>query len=450
MRPKNRLLPPAVALALLVAVPGAASAETDKARVVNTICRALQECYVFESAANEAAELYRAQLAAGAYDGLEGPLFATKLHEDGQSVLNDAHFSVRYNPNLEDEYVKPVEDEDGPGFIPPHEDMQRWIDTRRAENTASNAGFEELRILEGGIGYLKLNEFQRPLFAAHIYSAAISFLQDSNAIIIDLRSNSGGASPGLQLLASYFFPSGDYHLNNYETRALNKFEQTWTLPAVDGPRLPYTPVYILTSRNTFSAAESFTYSMQALGRATVIGDRTGGGAHRVTGMPINQGFLIMCPYSRNVNPITGTNWEGTGVQPDIKVASEQALTKAHAIALQEAAERLKDDPIRSPGLAWAAPIVRAKADPVEVPENILKQYVGTYGPRTISFENGHLMYARGDRPARQLIPLAESTFMIEDSSRFKMTFERDEAGKVTAIHGQYQDGHEDHSPRDDG
>jgi C-terminal processing protease CtpA/Prc len=102
---------------------------------------------------------------------------------------------------------------------------------------------------------------------------------------------------------------------------------------VPGTRYTDRPVYVLTSHHTFSGGEDFAYTLQALGRATVIGEATGGGAHPTRGFPISAAVHIGIPFARSVNPVTGTNWQGTGVVPDVAVPEAQAYDTAYAKAL---------------------------------------------------------------------------------------------------------------------
>jgi C-terminal processing protease CtpA/Prc len=156
----------------------------------------------------------------------------------------------------------------------------------------------------------------------------------THALIIDLRQNHGGAPDGVVFWCSYLFPDHPVHLNDIFSADTGETRQYWALPYVPGPRYLDRPVYVLTSGRTFSGGEDFGYTLQALGRAQVIGERTGGGAHPTRGFPISPAVHIAIPFARSVNPVTGTNWQGTGIVPDIAAPEAQAYDTAYALALR--------------------------------------------------------------------------------------------------------------------
>ena len=159
----------------------------------------------------------------------------------------------------------------------------------------------------------------------------MNFLANADAIIFDMRQN-GGGHPGLiQYICSYLFDAPT-HLNSLYWRQGDRTEEFWTLDDVPGPKMPDVPVFVLTSSYTFSGAEEFSYNLQTRERATLVGETTGGGANPGGRMPVNQRFGIFIPTGRAINPITGTNWEGIGVVPDIAVDADEAYDTALAMA----------------------------------------------------------------------------------------------------------------------
>jgi len=164
-------------------------------------------------------------------------------------------------------------------------------------------------------------------------AAAMNLLANTDALIIDLRKNGGGDPAMVQLVCSYLF-SQRTHLNDIYSRPDNRTEEFWT--KTDMPGKPYgdKPVFVLTSSRTFSGAEEFSYNLKNLNRATIVGETTGGGAHPVNARRLGKDFLIMVPFARAINPITKTNWEGTGVKPDVEVPAAQALKVAHLLAVR--------------------------------------------------------------------------------------------------------------------
>jgi hypothetical protein len=208
-------------------------------------------------------------------------------------------------------------------------------------------------------------------------------------------------------------------------------------------------LYVLTSHYTFSGAEEFTYNLKNMERATIIGDTTGGGAHPIDVKPFpNLNVGMSLPFGRAVNPITGTNWEGTGIAPHICVPQEQALDVAHLEALKKL-EGKTDDPDRKAQLKWAMEGLQVKLNPVTVPERQLQAYVGQYGPRKIWVEDGRLYYRRGEGRKYQLTPMGDHRFMIEELDYFRVQFVMDDKGQASEIIGHYDDGHADGHKRDE-
>jgi C-terminal processing protease CtpA/Prc len=176
-------------------------------------------------------------------------------------------------------------------------------------------------------------------------SAAMNFLSNSDFIIIDLRNNNGGWSSIVQYLASFFYKESDnilFFQQHY--RKNNEIRQFHSLPYIQGKRMDKTPLYILISKNTISAAENFAYSLQKLGRAVIVGEKSSFGAHGTGGPQImNDYYMIQLPISENINPITKTNWEESGVEPDIKTESRDALTKTIEIIMDKIIETNIDE-----------------------------------------------------------------------------------------------------------
>ena len=159
-------------------------------------------------------------------------------------------------------------------------------------------------------------------------------LNHADALIFDVRDNPGGYANMVALIATYLFDHPT-HLNDFYDRGENSTEQSWTLPPVPGNRLADKPVFVLTSHSTFSAAEGFSYDLKMLKRATLVGETTSGRGHMGMGHRIDDHFTIRVPGMRVVNPISKTNWEGTGVEPDVKVSAADALKTAQKLAEQK-------------------------------------------------------------------------------------------------------------------
>jgi C-terminal processing protease CtpA/Prc len=184
------------------------------------------------------------------------------------------------------------------------------------------------------VGYLDLHGVAPPEHAGEAIAAAMRLVSGTEALIIDLRRNHGGSPHGVAFWCSYLFPGADTHLSDIFDANTGETRQFWTLPYVPGPRYLDRPVYLLTSRETFSGGEDLAYSLQAQGRALVVGAATGGGAHPTRGIPITDRLVITVPFARSINPVTGTNWQGTGVLPDIEVPAAEAYDEAYRRALR--------------------------------------------------------------------------------------------------------------------
>ena len=185
--------------------------------------------------------------------------------------------------------------------------------------------------MPGNIGYIDLRGFADPEAGAETVAAAMNFLANTDALIFDLRQNGGGGPEMVALISSYLFGEKPVHLNSLYWRKGDKTDDFWTKPASALKKFPDKDVYILTSNRTFSAAEEFTYNLKNLKRATIIGETTGGGANPGGTFRLTEHFGAFIPTGRAISPITKTNWEGTGVEPDVKVPKEQALKAAYLI-----------------------------------------------------------------------------------------------------------------------
>ena len=293
-----------------------------RARVVDGAVAKLNEYYVFPETAKKMAEAVQARLKSGAYDTITGgDDFANTLTEDLRAVSHDKHLGVNFSPQVLPK-MNP-----GPNATPDPAAVAR----RKAQLQRNNCAFEKVERLPPNIGYLKFNGFMDPEICGPTVAAAMNFLAHVDALIIDLRGNGGGDPKMVAYISSHLFAEPT-HLNDLYNRKEDKTTEFWTLRDVPGARLAGKPVFVLTSKRTFSGAEEFAYNLKNLKRATIIGETTGGGAHPVSGHRIDDHFTIGVPFARAINPISKTNWEGTGVKPDIKVSAAEALEVAKKMA----------------------------------------------------------------------------------------------------------------------
>jgi C-terminal processing protease CtpA/Prc len=290
--------------------------------VVNTALAKLTENYVFPEAAQRIDTAIRKRLARGDYDAaVDGPALASKLTADLREISHDKHLEVFFSeealPNRELQAERTPEEKE----------------RARQQMAKTNFGFEKIERMQGNIGYLDLRAFMTPSWAGPTAAAAIAFLSNTDALIIDLRQNDGGDPAMVAFLAAYLFDE-PVRLSDVVSRRGTEIRQWWTPPVTGAKYARNKPVFILTSGSTFSAGEQFPYDLKTLGRATIVGETTGGGAHPFRPYRIDDHFSIGVPFGRAVNPITSSNWEGTGVTPDIPVVASDALAAAWKKAVE--------------------------------------------------------------------------------------------------------------------
>jgi C-terminal processing protease CtpA/Prc len=186
-------------------------------------------------------------------------------------------------------------------------------------------------LLDGNVGYVDLRFFAPAEAAQEAAGRAMEAVATADTLVFDMRNNNGGAPSGVQYLCSYLF-ADRVHLNSLYWRKGERTEEFWTLDEVRGKKRPDVPVFVLTSKRTFSGAEEFAYNLQTRKRATIVGEVTGGGAHPGGSFALAPGLSLSVPTGRAINPVTRTNWEGAGVQPDVPVNEEQALARALELA----------------------------------------------------------------------------------------------------------------------
>jgi C-terminal processing protease CtpA/Prc len=295
--------------------------------------------YVFPDVGEKMVAAVRAHHAAGAYDKISSArAFAELLGTHLVEVSKDKHIRVRYSREA----------------LPPEGDAKVEPKRSKAEEARAAAfdrwmsyGFSKFEKMDGNIAYLELRGFADAKGGAKTVQTFMSAAADADALIIDLRRNGGGEPAMVALISSYLFGAAKVHLNDLYYRPTNKTEQYFTNPKAPGAHYgPDKPIYILTSKRTFSAAEEFTYNMKNLKRAIIVGETTGGGANPGGGRRTGEHFMTFIPSGRAINPITKTNWEGTGVTPDVAVPADQALLTARIMATRPMVEALKDPRFR--------------------------------------------------------------------------------------------------------
>jgi len=304
--------------ALVAGIESATLDAAQRQRIIQSAAALLTKYYVDPDVAQKMSGALLAHEKTGDNDAVtDGEVFAGLLTRQMMEVSHDRYLVMAYSA------VAPPETPPAPTS----EDVALY----RKEMEQNNCTIETARTLPHNIGYLKFNAFPDADVCGHTVAAALNSLNHADAIIFDLRDNRGGYSNMVALIATYLFDHPT-HLNDFYNRSENSTEQSWTLPPVPGNRLSDKPVFVLTSPATFSAAEAFAYDLKMLKRATLVGETTSGRGHM--GMPhrIDDHFTIRVPGVRVINPISKTNWDGTGVEPDVKVKAADALTTAEKLA----------------------------------------------------------------------------------------------------------------------
>lgn len=388
---------------------GSAQISANRA-TVNAVASQIRSQYFSKQKAEEVAAILEQQSATGAFDGYQhGGDLATALTRQLQPL--DKHFSVQFRQLL----TQQTRSVNGPG-ISMELDLQR-----------QNYGFKQVEILPGNIGYLRLEQFAEPGDEAlQAADSALGFLANTSAIIIDLRQN-GGGSPGMVGYLVSAFTAKDAAIYNQFQQRQGTFSEA---PAqfYAKPR-PDVPLYLLISGRSASAAEGFSYTLPAAKRATVLGEASAGAANPGGFFPAGEQFQVFVSTGSPVNPITRSNWEGTGVQPDIKVTPEQAMQMGQQQALKQLLASAPQHELKQSWL-WAAELLQNHAIP---DVTALTAYTGVYQDLTIRQSGESLTLQRGRRPLQHLQPLAGEQFAFKNNADIRLRFVRGDNKRVSAL-----------------
>jgi retinol-binding protein 3 len=332
-----------------------------KAAVIESLAVAVRDLYVFPDQGAALAKVLRQRHARHEYDRISSSEeFADSLLAHMQATTHDRHMRVHYR--YEPLPVRPPDEE----RAPTEEERRRQLEGERLRNF----GFERVQRLAGNVGYLDLRFFSGLPEAHATAIAAMNFLANSDAIIIDLRRNGGGDPKLLQTVITYFVAPGDrLHINDFYLRDGDRTEQFWSAAQVPGPRLNGKPLAVLVSGNTGSCAEEFAYDVQTHRLGTLYGATTAGAANPGGMVRLSEHLAAFIATGRAVNPVTKTNWEGVGVKPDVAVPPEDALREAHVAALNGLLGSAQDGERKA---LLERAIERAKATPGDPPEDFTR------------------------------------------------------------------------------
>ena len=422
------------AAALMAAVPASAQTPPTPAprETADAVAGRIRDLYFDPAAGDRIADGLEADSAAGAFDTLTDPRdLAAALSRRLRPL--DAHFSVAFDPSAPagpGPGRGPQRVRRDPSAPPPPgagEAGPRPAPSGNPPEARGHYGFRKVEILPGNVGYIDLRQFSNIDFgnpadpARRAADAALSFVADTDAVIFDLRDNGGGAPSMVGYLTSAFTPANAPIYNIFHSREGTESEA----PAVfyPTPRLEV-PVYVLISGRTGSAGEAFPYTLQGARRATIVGEASAGAANPGGMVPVGGGFAVFISQGSPKNPNTGGNWEGTGVVPDVAAPWDQALTRAHTLALEAI---VASDSGRTDA-AWALQAMTSTTAAGD-----LSSYAGAYGEQAVSVVGDRLHVVRGRRPPVVLARLDGDLFTVVGDPGRRVQFSRDEAGRVVTM-----------------
>jgi hypothetical protein len=398
-----------------------------KKSVVENLGELLKTGYVKRGLGREMATFIQAQFSEGSYDrNVKASGFAESLTNDMRKCSHDLHLHLIYNPaEAEDIEKKALEDPHG----------ERYEDDWWSLVRCDNFGIPKVEYLQGNIGYVKIIYFAPTSLAGSLVVSVMQFLSRADALIFDLRDCRGGDPFTVQLFESYLYSKNKkpklLHTKHSPNELDSEIQQIWTMPYIPGIRLPETPVYILTSNETFSGGEDMAYTLKHHNRATIIGEKTKGGAHPIEELSVGHGFVLIMPNAYPEHPVTKSNWEGKGVTPHIEIQQEQALGCAHQHILEKLRESASTS-LQEHELNWHLQKIKSIYQPINVSEEILKRYIGQYRGWVVSYADGQIYLSPpGGFGRTKMTPISESMFTADMD--YNVRFELGEDGNANAL-----------------
>jgi hypothetical protein len=298
--------------------------------VIGQIITLVRRNYADSTAGQRMAGALERRWRAGEYSRLDSAAgLVGALSSHLQAVQADAHLRVDY-------FVVPR-----PMRAPAGTAAQENIEARRRMAARRSFGFERVERLPGNVAFVNLRTFEPTSIGKPALDAAMQLASGADALILDLRQNGGGYGDMVGAILAYFLAAGTATSDGYD-RPSGRTTRA-TVPArPGGPIFQSTPLFILTSRRTFSAAEALAYTLQARGRATIVGETTRGGANPVQVFQLSPHFALFLPTGRVTDLVTRANWEGSGVSPDVPTDAAGAFTAAYRRALELLLARASD------------------------------------------------------------------------------------------------------------
>lgn len=407
---KMAILAGAAALALIPANANAAvqeaatatPASVDAKAVVADVTRILNENYVLPEMRAKLAAALAKGLAEGHYNVSDPSVLAEKINADLDAVAHDAHLGMHPDPKKAAELAAQPAGA-GADDAPPTPEEIRFADRL-------NHGILQLKVLPGNIRYMEtIGFFWGGEKTKEVYDNAMRFLKGGDAIIIDMRKNGGGSPDAVRYMISNFLKP-DTPIVTFYMRG--EKGDTWKSVATPNGSLAGKPLYVLTGGRSASAAEEFIGHVNGFKLGDLVGETTAGAGYRNEFFPVAGGYVISVSVGRAVLASTGKDWEKVGIAPTIKASQDKALEVAQVSALRKLAATAtgRDKEV----MEGSAQVMEAQLTPISTALP-LPQYVGVYGVRHITNDDGTLVFQREGGPKGRLVAVGPNEFaFVED------------------------------------
>lgn len=404
-----------------------------QAEVLQNLSAALLRNYVYSEKAKLMADFLKKQQEIHQYSNPKpSNALAIQLTKDLRSIQKDRHLRIEYDPGLETHILK---------FNASKQEANKINEADDLKDKQKNFHFKKVEILPANIGYIEFTNFSKPSPAVRkTVHAAMQFVANADALIIDLRNNFGGNGQTAGEILSYFFSA-----KTLISKDFNRIENKWTDNYIEnkkeithGLRLSM-PIYILTSRRTFSAAEGFAYTLQIFQNAVVVGDTTRGSTHVTRSFSLGNGFVGFIPFLRGENALTKTDLEGIGVIPQIATNESSSLMKAQSVILQKKLSTLTDDEEKRK-VNWLINFYQSEDSKIELNASELERYVGRFAEFEVTQKGNELFWkdVNNHQTAEKLVPITANFFQFQQD--YQIQFLMDEKGHCNAVRMYWSDG----------
>ncbi|HEX8332085.1 MAG TPA: S41 family peptidase [Segetibacter sp.] len=382
--------------------------EVEKQAIFKKAITLMYENYIFPEGVNKIEAIIKKKFASNGFKN-ETKIFdfLEVLNKDFESLGNDHHLNIFYGPS----YVKKIRAAENSNSLIATKVPDEFIREIKYENFF----LKKAERMDGNIGYFEFNKFEELKFSKEAIAAAMNFISNSSAIIVNLSQNGGGSAETVHFLMNYFLPDST-RLGQFKRRISNEVIDIWTAKDPVIKKIPDSiPLYIVVSKSTSSAAEAFAYGLQQFKRAIIIGEQTRGEGNPGKRFVIDDNLYIMVPTATNVNIVTGTSWEATGVTPNIKIPSGLALTKATFESYTFLANKTSEKE-RKQLYNWMISMHEAQLNPQLLSTEALKAFTGDYGEgKKVSYEDGSLYFInKSDK--YKMTYMNDNTFIVEGKS----------------------------------